>query len=77
VLVDAPFQGRMRKLLVHADRNGFYYVLDRINGRFLHGVPFVQSVNWAKGLTPEGRPILVPRVEPARHQGLSIDFGCN
>ena len=71
VLVDAPFQGRMRKLLVHADRNGFYYVLDRINGRFLHGVPFVQSVNWAKGLTPEGRPILVPGVEPSL-QGTKI-----
>jgi len=64
VLVDAPFQGKMRKLLVQADRNGFYYVLDRTNGKFLHGAPFVQSVNWAKGLTPAGRPILAPGVEP-------------
>ncbi|PYT33061.1 MAG: PQQ-dependent dehydrogenase, methanol/ethanol family [Acidobacteria bacterium] len=65
VLVDAPFHGQRRKLLVQANRNGFYYVLDRTNGKFLHGTPFVQSVNWAKGLTPEGRPILVPGVEPS------------
>ena len=64
VLVDAPFQGKMRKLLVQADRNGYYYVLDRTNGKFLHGAPFVASVNWAKGFTPEGRPILAPGVEP-------------
>jgi len=65
VLVDAPYDGQPRKLLVQANRNGFYYVLDRTNGKFLHGTPFVQSVNWAKGLTPEGRPILVPGVEPS------------
>jgi alcohol dehydrogenase (cytochrome c) len=65
VLVDAPFEGKMRKLLVQADRNGFYYVLDRTNGKFLHGTTFVKSVNWASGLTPEGRPILVPGVEPS------------
>jgi alcohol dehydrogenase (cytochrome c) len=71
VLVDAPFQGRRRKLLVQANRNGFYYVLDRTNGEFLHGTPFVQSVNWASGLTPQGRPILVPGVEPSL-QGTKI-----
>lgn len=65
VLVDAMFQGRRRKLLVQANRNGFYYVLDRVTGKFLHGTPFVQSMNWAKGLTPEGRPILIPGVEPS------------
>jgi alcohol dehydrogenase (cytochrome c) len=64
VLVDAPFQGEMRKLLVQANRNGYYYVLDRTNGKFLHGTPFVKLLNWAKGLTPEGRPIRVPGVEP-------------
>ncbi|MEX2264345.1 MAG: PQQ-dependent dehydrogenase, methanol/ethanol family [Bryobacteraceae bacterium] len=64
VLVDAPFQGRKRKLLVQANRNGFYYVLDRTNGKFLHGTPFVKLLNWASGLTPEGRPIRVPGVEP-------------
>jgi len=64
ILVDAPYDGRMRKLLVHADRNGFYYVLDRATGEFLHGTPFVDKLNWASGLTAEGRPIRVSGVEP-------------
>jgi alcohol dehydrogenase (cytochrome c) len=64
VLVDTQFRGERRKLLLHADRNGFYYVLDRTNGRFLHGSPFINQLNWAKGLTPEGRPIRVPGVIP-------------
>ncbi|MEO8735654.1 MAG: PQQ-dependent dehydrogenase, methanol/ethanol family [Edaphobacter sp.] len=65
VLIDAPYKGKMRKLLAQADRNGFYYVLDRTNGKFLHGSPFVHQLNWATGLTPEGRPILVPGIGPS------------
>jgi alcohol dehydrogenase (cytochrome c) len=49
---------------VQADRNGFYYVLDRETGKFLHGNRFAHQLNWATGLTAEGRPILVPGVEP-------------
>ena len=64
ILVDAPYNGRLRKLLVHADRNGFYYVLDRETGEFLEGVPFIDKLNWASGLTETGRPIRVPGVEP-------------
>lgn len=67
ILVDAPFEGTMRKLMAHADRNGFYYVLDRETGEFLHGTPFIDKINWATGLTPEGRPIRVPGVEPTIH----------
>ena len=65
VLIDASYEGKMRKLLAQADRNGFYYVLDRTNGKFLHGSMFVHQLNWATGLTPEGRPIRVPGVEPS------------
>jgi len=64
VLIDARFQGQPRKLLVQANRNGFYYILDRMNGKFLQGTPFVSKVNWASGLSPEGRPILTPGHEP-------------
>jgi alcohol dehydrogenase (cytochrome c) len=64
ILVDAPYEGKMRKLMVHADRNGFYYVLDRVTGEFLHGTPFIDKLNWATGLTETGRPIRVPGVEP-------------
>jgi alcohol dehydrogenase (cytochrome c) len=57
VLADVSINGQVRKVLCWANRNGFYYVLDRITGEFLAGAPFVE-VNWAKGLTPKGRPIL-------------------
>ncbi len=57
VLVDAPFQGARRKLLVEANRNGFLYVLDRTNGHFLKAVPFVKNLNWANGIDTKGRPI--------------------
>ena len=65
ILIDAPFRGQPRKLLVQANRNGFYYVLDRTNGKFLFGTPFVSKVDWASGLSPEGRPILTPGHEPS------------
>ena len=65
ILVDAMFAGRARKLVVQANRNGFYYVLDRTSGRFLAGVPFVDRVNWASGLTAEGRPILTTGHDPS------------
>jgi alcohol dehydrogenase (cytochrome c) len=64
-LVDAAWQGRPRKLLVQANRNGFFYVLDRTDGRFLFGTQYVKNVTWASGLTPEGRPIRVPDMEPS------------
>src|SRR5262245_13932126 len=57
VLADLSINGAIRKVICWPNRNGFYYVLDRISGEFLAGVPFVE-VNWASGLTPAGRPIL-------------------
>jgi alcohol dehydrogenase (cytochrome c) len=64
-LVDATWQGRPRKLLVQANRNGFFYVLDRTDGKFLFGTKYVKNVTWASGLTAEGRPIKVPNMEPS------------
>ena len=60
VLVDAPWDGRMRKLLLWANRNGFFYALDRTNGQFLSGHPFVK-VNWASGLDDSGKPVATPQ----------------
>jgi alcohol dehydrogenase (cytochrome c) len=57
VLLDANIAGQRRKLLIEADRNGFYYVLDRENGKFLLAKPFVR-VTWARGIGPDGRPIV-------------------
>jgi alcohol dehydrogenase (cytochrome c) len=57
VLVDGRYHGAPRKLLVQANRNGFVYVLDRTNGKFLSATPFVKKLNWAKGIDAQGRPI--------------------
>ncbi|MDA1312780.1 MAG: PQQ-dependent dehydrogenase, methanol/ethanol family [Acidobacteria bacterium] len=63
VLIDAEFQGRQRKLLIQANRNGFYYVLDRETGEFLLGRPYVTQT-WADGLDSKGRPIVIPNTDP-------------
>ena len=60
VLVDGPWQGRPAKLMLWANRNGYFYVLDRETGKFLLGQPFVK-VNWASGLDANGRPIPTPQ----------------
>jgi len=65
MLIDAEFRGRPRKLLVQANRNGFFYVLDRVTGEFLLGEPFVKKLTWATGIDKKGRPILVPGQEPS------------
>lgn len=57
VLVDTPYRGRDRKLLLHADRNGFFYVLDRTTGELLLAKNFVE-VTWASGIGADGRPQL-------------------
>ena len=66
VLVDAAWKGQPRKLLLQANRNGYFYVLDRITGEFLSGTSYVKNITWASGLTKEGRPIVVPNMEPTR-----------
>jgi alcohol dehydrogenase (cytochrome c) len=59
LLVDAP----SRKLVVVPNRNGFYYVLDRLTGKFLLGKPYAKQT-WAKGLDDNGRPIVLPNTSP-------------
>jgi alcohol dehydrogenase (cytochrome c) len=60
LLADASWDGRVRKLMLWANRNGFFYALDRTNGKFLSGHPFVK-VNWASGLDDGGRPLVTPQ----------------
>jgi alcohol dehydrogenase (cytochrome c) len=64
VLVDADWQGKPRRLLLHANRNGFFYVLDRASGALLRATPFVKKLTWARGIGPDGRPLLNPGQEP-------------
>ena len=65
VLVDRVWRGQPRKLLMHADRNGHFYVLDRTNGKFLSGTPFVYQ-NWNTGFDANGRPQPVPGSNSSR-----------
>ena len=63
VLADLAWQGRTRKVMLWANRNGFWYVLDRSNGQFLQGKPFVR-VNWAEGIDEKGKPKRVLNASP-------------
>ena len=62
VLADMEWQGEQRKLMLWANRNGYFYVLDRSDGEYLLGSPFVR-VNWSSGLDENGRPIPTPQPE--------------
>ena len=57
VLADVVLGDRgLVKALFHHDKNGFFYALDRTNGKFLYGEPIVPGINWAFGLDPETGP---------------------
>jgi alcohol dehydrogenase (cytochrome c) len=64
VLVDREVKGKMRKILLHPNRNGFYYVIDRVTGEFLHATKLNDLVDWASGIDAKGRPIKIPGKDP-------------
>jgi PQQ-dependent dehydrogenase (methanol/ethanol family) len=72
VLVDTEYRGKPRKLLLHADRNGFFYVLDRTSGEVLLAKKFLERVNWASGIGPDHRPQTVGGEKEQR----SREMGC-
>jgi quinohemoprotein ethanol dehydrogenase len=59
MLLDLTIDGRRRKVLTQAAKNGFFYAIDRVSGQFLSAFPFVK-VNWAKGVDDSGRPMVNP-----------------
>ncbi len=65
IAADTTFQGTPRKLLLQANRNGFFYVLDRETGKLLLATPFVDNLNWATGVDAAGRPERVAGMEPS------------
>jgi alcohol dehydrogenase (cytochrome c) len=65
LVIDANWQGQPRKLLVQGNRNGFFYVFDRVDGKLLLARQFLNELTWAKGIGVDGRPILVPGQEPS------------
>ncbi len=62
VLADMVWRNEPKKVMMWANRNGYFYVLDRVNGQFLEGKPYVK-VNWSSGLDENGRPIPTPQPE--------------
>lgn len=64
VLIDRPFRGHPRRLLLHANRNGFLYALDRVTGEFLQATKLVDKLDWASGVGKDGRPLVVAGKEP-------------
>jgi alcohol dehydrogenase (cytochrome c) len=73
VLADMEWKGAPRKVMMWANRNGLFYVIDRITGQFLLGKPFVE-VNWMSGFDEKGRPMRVPGKVPTP-QGTVIKPG--
>lgn len=79
VVADAKWQGATRHLMFQANRNGFFYVLDRGTGQYLKGFPYVTNLNWASGLDSNGRPIVNPAASPTPNgaQVCPPQFGAN
>jgi acido-empty-quinoprotein group A len=57
VLIDGTIDGQPRKLLAQASRNGFFFLLDRTNGKHILTKPFIDTVNWTSGLNAKGQPV--------------------
>ncbi|GLQ73612.1 PQQ-dependent dehydrogenase, methanol/ethanol family [Vibrio penaeicida] len=68
IAFDYQNSGNTVKAAATADRNGFFYVLNRTNGEFIRGFPFVETISWAKGLDKKGRPIYVDENRPGNPQ---------
>ncbi len=64
VLVDGTVDGKPRKLVVQASRNGYFFVLDRATGKRILGTPLIEALNWAKGFDAKGQPIGDPKKFP-------------
>jgi alcohol dehydrogenase (cytochrome c) len=63
VLIDGEFNGQPRKMLAQANRNGYFFLLDRTNGKNLATAPMIETMNWSMGVDPKGQPIPNPAKE--------------
>jgi len=70
VLLDREVRGRMRKLLIHVNKGGFTFLLDRVTGEFLGAYPIVENYNWISGITEDGK--LAGRKEPVEGKAVNI-----
>ncbi len=70
ILIDAKIDGVERKTAMVSNRNGFFYAIDRTDGKFIYSMPMVEGINWAKGLDPvTGRPEVVEAMKPKQGAG--------
>ncbi len=84
MLYDTMINGQMRKVVSHFGRNGFFYSLDRTNGRFIKAAQYVNDLNWTKGIDPEtGKPLdYNPKLDvqiynPVKHSAYGVGVeGC-
>ena len=66
-VADLTIGGKQRHVIMHAPKNGFFYVLDAKTGEFISGKPFVEGINWATGLDPKtGKPFVNPEAQYER-----------
>jgi len=65
ILIDTKIDGKDRKVAAVSNRNGFFYVIDRTNGKFIYAIPLVKGINWTTGLDPEtGKPTINEAMKP-------------
>ena len=75
VLAELPILGKATKVVIQANRNGFFYVLDRSSGKLLSATPFAKKINWATGIDmATGRPIDTPMTATVRKTEQATDF---
>ncbi|MEE9396603.1 MAG: PQQ-dependent dehydrogenase, methanol/ethanol family [Methylococcales bacterium] len=75
VLIEKEIDGKMRKLLIQANRNGYFYVLDRETGKLLQANPFIEKITWADGINMEtGRPILSDTTKKMLETGEKVEI---
>ncbi|MCE8029167.1 PQQ-dependent methanol/ethanol family dehydrogenase [Halomonas daqingensis] len=72
---DYEENGSVIKAAATADRNGFFYVLNRENGEFIRGFPFADKITWAEGLDENGRPIFNPAGRPGNPADVADERG--
>ncbi len=74
VLADLPIGGKPTKVLMQANRNGYFYVIDRSSGKFISGTQYAKKLNWASGIDANGRPIDTPMTAAVRKTEQQTDF---
>lgn len=64
IVADLMVKGKLQHVIMHAPKNGFFYILDAATGKFLSGEPFAEKITWAKSLDPKtGKPIVNPEAK--------------